>query len=189
MAVGVIRPRAVAPPTGAWGRNCLTALERPADVAVGGSGALGSVHRLDTQVSDREAELVQPSEHRLERCGDVAVHDELARMSSAVEAPVPDGEQPELRERDGAVRSPEAAFERDARGAGKGRTAAAAACGWSARSRSGRARIRNTAPGQRYASAGCSSSADVIDVSGSARRPVLRQSRDHHLAWPGSGGD
>jgi len=120
VAVGVVRPRAVARPAGAWGRNRLTALERPADVAVGGSDALGSVHRLDAQVSDREAKLVEPSEHGLERCGDVAVYDELARMGSAVEAPVPDDEQPELRERDGAVPPPEAAFERRREGRGQG---------------------------------------------------------------------
>ena len=41
-------------------------------------------------------------------------------MGSAVEAPVPDGEQPELRERDGAVRPPKAALERRHEGRGQG---------------------------------------------------------------------
>jgi hypothetical protein len=56
-------------------------------------------------------QLVQPAEHRRERSRDILVHDELTVVRAAVEAPVGDGEEPQLRERHGAARLPEPVLE------------------------------------------------------------------------------
>ena len=119
MAVGVVRPRAVVPPAGAWRRNRLTALERPTDVTVGGWGARVRTSPGGSGVGSRSGARTAvgtPSRAVRRRRGSRRA----GPYESAVEAPVPDGEQPELRERDGAVRPPEAAFERRREGRGQG---------------------------------------------------------------------
>src|SRR5437016_12893383 len=61
---------------------------------------------LELQVADRETQLVQLAEDARERCGDVLVDDELPRLRAPVEAPVPDREHTELRQRDGTALVP-----------------------------------------------------------------------------------
>ncbi len=69
-------------------------MERPADVAVRRVRALRAVHIVEAHVPDREAQLVESTEHLRERSGDVPVHDELPRARTTVEAPVGHGEEP-----------------------------------------------------------------------------------------------
>ena len=97
MSVRVVRPVPTATP--ARRRNGSPAVERSGDVAVGGARALRPVHVVETHVPDREAQVVELSEHGGEPPCRVTVHDELPRVLASVEAPVGNGEQPQLRER------------------------------------------------------------------------------------------
>src|SRR5205085_8636963 len=110
-AVGVLRPGAVAFAHLARARRGygLSTVEGARDVVVGRTRARRSVRVGETQVADREAQVVEPVEHAGEWGSGVLVDDELTGVDAVVEPPVHDGQYTKVGERHGATLLPDSA--------------------------------------------------------------------------------